>query len=75
MVYLYKPLSELEKHLKARSDCAGVAYTIKTYCTFDRDLYRQLADRTINCSGKSIAEVADQVCAILSDADHSMGTV
>lgn len=74
MVYLYKPISELEEHLKARSDRKAAEYTINEYCTFDRDLYRHLADRTVNCSGKSIAEVADQVSAILFDPDHSIGT-
>jgi len=69
MVYLYKPLPELTDHLKARTktDRDGVAYTIREYWRLDRDIYRPLADKTINCNRKSIAEVADRVTALLFD--------
>jgi ATPase subunit of ABC transporter with duplicated ATPase domains len=70
-IYLHVPPAELSDYLRkplesgsARS-AAGVNYTINNYSAL-HTLYDQLADWTINCSGKPGRIIAAEVAALAS---------
>ena len=69
LVYLHKPKDELREHLAKPSaggrnrDPAGVNYTLDHYDSL-HNLFCQLADRTVECSQKSIEDVATQIKGI-----------
>jgi shikimate kinase len=65
LVYLHHPLNEIREHLRERRDAEAVGYTIRSYDLF-HGLYTQLADRTVECAGKSAETVAAEVRDILS---------
>lgn len=62
-VYLRKPKDQLQAHLKLPTAGGsirkedGQRYTIDTYERFDH-MFAQLADETIDCSQRSVADVA-----------------
>jgi hypothetical protein len=72
-LYLQKPIPELQKHLKERSDCAAKEYTMKSYWRFHRDIFKLLADGVIVCGRRTTAEVTDRICALLNDPDPTTG--
>lgn len=70
LVYLHKPMDELQQHLAnptaggSNREPAGVQYTLDHYDRF-HTLFSQLADRTVECSQKSIEMVAVEVRALV----------
>ena len=70
-VYLRKPKDQLQAHLSLPSaggrsrDHASQQYTLDNYERFDT-LFVQLADQTVDCSGRSVEAVA----AELSELSH-----
>lgn len=66
LVYLHYPEQELEQHLQARTDKEAVKYTLATYDRFHRELFSKLADRTIECSGKTIEAVVGEISEMAS---------
>jgi shikimate kinase len=71
LVYLHKPLEELHRDLLRRTadggarKADGVQYTIAHYERLHA-LYSQLADRTVECEGRSVEAVAAEVWDIAS---------
>lgn len=65
-VYLRKPKDQLREHLALKSaggrsrEPAGQQYTLDNYERFDR-LFADLADRTVDCTGRSVPEVAAEI--------------
>ena len=66
LVYLHYQKQELEQHLKARTDTEAVQYTLATYDRFDGELFSKLADRTIECSGKTIEAIVGEISDMAS---------
>jgi hypothetical protein len=64
-VYFHRPLEEIREQLRERRDADAVRYTISSYHLF-HELYSQLADRTVECAGKSAKTVAAEVRNIIS---------
>ena len=67
LVYLHNPKQELEQHLTSRPDKEAVKYTLNNYERFHNELYSRLADRTIECSGKTIETIAREVNDLASE--------
>jgi len=63
---LHYQKQELEQHLKARTDTEAVQYTLATYDRFDGELFSKLADRTIECSGKTIEAIVGEISDMAS---------
>ena len=70
LVYLHKPKNQLGNHL-AMPNAGGlrrkpdsVLYTLDHYDRF-KALFRDLADRSVDCSGRAVADVAAEVQAIV----------
>ena len=72
-LYLQKPIPELQKHLKDRTDRAAKEYTMKSYRRFHRDIFKPLADGVIVCSRRTTAEVTDRICALLNVPQPTTG--
>lgn len=66
LVYFHYPKQELESHLKARTDKEAVKYTLATYDRFHGELFSKLADRTIECSGKTIEAIVGEISDMAS---------
>jgi len=70
LVYLRKPKEEVREHLAKPTlggrnrEPKGVQYTLDQYNRF-QDLFSQLADQTVECSGKSVEVVAAEVKSIV----------
>ena len=69
-IYLRKPLAELQNHLQLRQpngenrNREGINYTLQTFDRFDSDFFLQLQDEIVDCSGKSLATIADEISVI-----------
>ena len=72
-LYLQKPIPELQKHLKERTDRAAKEYTMKSYWRFRRDIFKLLADGVIVCRRRTTVEVTDRICALLNDPHPTTG--
>ena len=72
LVYLRKSKDQLQAHLALPStggrsrDQASQRYTLDSYERFDV-MFAQLADRTVDCSGLSVDEVAVQICELAQE--------
>jgi len=64
LVYLHYRKQEIEQHLNARTNKEAVKYTLATYDRFHDDLFSKLADRTIECSGKTIETIVGEISDI-----------